>query len=121
MKARKIAAAALVAGGVPLVAAPTWAHAGSGDKVTLCHRTDANNNPYVQITVDPDAVFKQGHDGHDGPVWNPSLKAQHTKWGDIIPPFDYTIKHGNKTTAGHYPGKNWTADGQAVDANGCQV
>lgn len=85
----------------------TWAST-HATKVTLCHRTNSNTNPYVQITVDENAVVKQGHDGHDGPVWNSGLKAQHVKWGDIIPPF------------GEYPGKNYPA-GKSILDDGCKI
>ncbi len=75
------------------------------EPVTLCHRTGAADNPYVVITIDADAVLQQGHDIHDqignGPV------------GDIIPPFEYSD--------GSYPGKNWTAEGQAILENGCVI
>lgn len=118
---KQLAASALIVAGTPLVAAPAWATPTNNDNVTLCHRTDADNNPYVQITVDPASVFKQGHDGHDGPVWNPSLKANHEKWGDIIPPFDYSYKSGNKTVSGHYDGKNWTNEGRSLYDAGCQT
>ena len=38
-------------------------------KVTICHATGSDSNPYVQITVD----------------WH-ALKAHHSEhWGDIIP------------------------------------
>lgn len=36
-------------------------------------------------------MVRAGNDhlgAHTGPVWDPTLKAQHIKWGDIIPPFD---------------------------------
>jgi hypothetical protein len=79
-------------------------------KVTICHRTNSNSNPYVQITPDVSGVL-DGHAGHTGPVWDPTLKAQHIKWGDIIPPFDYA--------GGSYPGMNWTQAGQAIYDNGC--
>jgi hypothetical protein len=83
-------------------------------QVTLCHRTDSNTRPYVQITVDVASVRKEhGHDGHDGPVWNDTLKARHIKWGDIIPAFDYDGQH--------YPGKNLTPDGLAILHGGCRV
>jgi hypothetical protein len=80
------------------------------DKVTICHRTNSNTNPYVQITPDVAGVL-DGHADHTGPVWDPTLKAQHVKWGDIIPPFDYD--------GGSYPGMNWDVAGQAIYDNGC--
>lgn len=75
-------------------------------KVSLCHRTGAEGNPYVFITVDFHAIAgPNGHDGHNlvgnGPV------------GDIIPPFTF----GDVV----YEGKNWTAEGQAIFAAGCVV
>ena len=39
---------------------------------------------------------------HLGPVWTASLKASHTKWGDIIPP--YTDDQGVS-----FPGLNYNA------------
>jgi hypothetical protein len=80
------------------------------DKVTICHRTNSNSNPYVQITPDVSGVL-DGHADHTGPVWDATLKEQHIKWGDIIPPFDYD--------GGSFPGLNWTTDGQAIYDNGC--
>ena len=60
------------------------------DKVTICHRTNAENNPYVVITVDKASLFKRGHDTHDeGGVYQPGDKARGVRWGDIIPAFDY--------------------------------
>ena len=82
-------------------------------KITLCHRTDSYTNPYVVITVDVASVQFEGHDGHDGPVFYPTI-PKHQKWGDIIPPFDF----GPGET---YPGKNWTVDGIAIYNNGCAV
>ncbi len=85
--------------------------------VTLCHATDSNTNPYVKITVDDDAVIKDGHNGHNGPVWNPTLKPQHISWGDIIPAFDYYDSNG---VLKHYAGKNLPA-GASILANNCVV
>lgn len=80
--------------------------------VTICHRTNSNSNPYVKITVDDDAVDGKGgadHYGeHQGPVWNATLKAQHIKWGDIIPP-----------VSPHHEGLNWTEEGRAIYDNDC--
>jgi hypothetical protein len=82
-------------------------------KVTLCHATDGYSNPYVRITVDVASVLHHGHDGHNGPVFYPAI-PKHTKWGDIIPPFDF----GPGET---YGGKNWDATGIAVFDNGCVI
>lgn len=71
-------------------------------KVTLCHRTSSRTNPYVTITVDANAVQRQGHGAHTGPLY------PEPNWGDIIPPFD------------DYPGLNWPA-GQAIYDSGCDA
>ena len=73
-------------------------------KVTICHATASASNPYVVITVAPEAVFTKGHD-------------QHQDRRDIIPPFDYE-KSGKTLT---YPGLNWDARGRAVYAAGCDT
>ncbi|MCA9325747.1 hypothetical protein KDA23_06865, partial [Candidatus Saccharibacteria bacterium] len=78
---------------------PVSARQNPQPKVTICHRTDAANNPYVQLSVDKNAVDgfsgnNQGDDHygeHQGPVAYSTavaqaLKDQHKKWGDIIPP-----------------------------------
>lgn len=82
-------------------------------KVTICHRTNSNNNPYNEITVSPFSIVKNnGHDSHNGPVWDPTLKDQGIKWGDIIPEFEYS--------QGTYPGQNLD-EGSDILANGCLV
>jgi hypothetical protein len=82
-------------------------------KVTLCHRTASYTNPYVVITVDVASVLHEGHDSHNGPIFFDGI-PKHTKWGDIIPPFDFGPGE-------QYAGKNWSADGQAILAAGCQL
>jgi hypothetical protein len=100
-----------------MAVAPLGANATQGTpehKVTLCHATDSYTNPYVEITVDVASVIKNhGHGNHDGPVFYPTI-PKHTKWGDIIPPFDFG-------GAGSYPGKNWTPQGRAIFDDGCNV
>ena len=76
-------------------------------KVTICHRTDSNTNPYVEETVDiaSSGHLKGGHDTeHEGPIWNPTLKGDKIEWGDIIPPYTY----GDFS----YPGQNMAAEGR---------
>lgn len=63
-------------------------------KVTICHATHSESNPYVEITVDLAAVNGPDHWTHDG---------------DIIPPTDE-----------HPDGLNWGADHQVILANGCE-
>lgn len=81
--------------------------------ITICHATDSNTNPYVVITVDVASTRFAGHEGHNGPVWNPSLKANHIKWGDIIPP---TSNDGTRQVTP----KNWGV-GQNILENGCKI
>ena len=83
-------------------------------KVTLCHATNADANPYVVITVDGSSVITQGHDGHTGPIWNPTLKDQKIDWGDVIPSFTYLEDEVTRT----YPGMN--TDALVLIANGCE-
>ena len=91
--------------------APAAAAAPAADpRVTLCHATNSNSNPYVQITVAAAGAFN-GHLGHTGPIWNPTLKASGISWGDIIPPFTF---RGNTYSL------NWPA-GMSIFNNGCSV
>lgn len=97
---------------VPLMAVSASTPHDEDHKTTICHRTNSDTNPYVQITVDNHAIDgskKSDHSHHTGPIWNETLKAQHIKWGDIIPPVE-----------GVNPGQNWTEEGQAVYGDGCK-
>jgi hypothetical protein len=90
-------------------------------KVTICHRTNAVQNPYVRETVALSSVDGNLGDDHGqgdhfaehkGPVASSeavaqALKDDDQKWGDIIPP----------NPAG--TSLNWDADGQAIYANDC--
>lgn len=84
---------------------------GPEGKVTICHRTASDTNPYTQITVDASAVDGKGggdhYLSHTGPIWNPTL-PQGTKWGDIIPPIP-----------GAHDGLNWTRKGRLIWRRGC--
>ncbi len=72
-------------------------------KVTICHRTSSDKNPYVEMTIDEAAVTRRGHDHHDGGIY------PDRPWGDIIPAF------------GTYRGKNLGDGGAAILANGCKT
>jgi uncharacterized repeat protein (TIGR01451 family) len=90
-----LAAAALNQGpGIPIVRGVT--------KVTLCHATSSEKNPYVELQVDDDSVVKEGHGDHPD---------------DIIPPFSYVEDGVTK----HFPGKNFGDAGMAIWNNGCDV
>jgi hypothetical protein len=82
-------------------------------KVDICHSTASQSNPYVANQPDKSGDVN-GHDGHNGPIWFPGITVE---WGDIIPPFEYTDQTGTHM----YPGKNWTAEGQAIWENGCTI
>lgn len=120
---RVAGAATLVVALAPLTGGGTAqaSQGGEDHKVTLCHRTNSENNPYVQITIDKAAVFRQGHDGHDeGGVYQPGDKARGVRWGDIIPSFTYTAGPKDPTVL-TYPGLNNGPEGMAILANGCEV
>jgi hypothetical protein len=106
-----ILGAALLMPATSLATRPDPAH-----KIDICHRTDSNANPYVPMLVDiaSSGYVENGHaTRHLGPVWNPTLKDQHIKWGDIIPPYTY-----NDFT---FPGLNWNDAGQAFYNNHCAI
>jgi hypothetical protein len=88
-----------------------------GHKVTICHATNSDTNPYVVIDVDiaSSGYLKAGHSNHTGPIWYAGAKDAHVKWGDIIPAYDYA------PTTFHFAGLNWTDQGQAIWQDGCGV
>lgn len=89
-------------------------------KVTICHRNDNDKDPYVVETVDiaSSGYLQAGHNDHTGPIWAPGMKAEHDKWGDIIPPYTYTKDDGSVFT---YDGLNWSSRGEAIYDNGCKI
>jgi hypothetical protein len=90
-----LATAALKQSGEPIVR--------GANKITICHATASESNPYVLEQVDDDSIFKEnGHGSH---------------LDDIIPPFFYV--EGGVTK--HYDGMNWDARGQGIWTNGCEV
>ena len=88
----------VMSSGVALMVTATPANA-AAEKVTFCHSTSSNSNPWIELTTDV-ASFYHGH-----------VLAQHTS--DIYP--DVTITVGNKDI-------HVAAQGdQAVLANHCQA
>ncbi len=77
-------------------------------KVTICHATHSETNPYNKITVSMSAVTDGGHRNHQGPVWYPGAKDDGVRWGDIIPPT-------NGITALNWP------EGESTFNNNCQL
>jgi hypothetical protein len=57
-----------------------------GHKVTICHGTSSNTNPYVLITVDEEALG--GHWGADGPGGEPGHGDNSN--ADVLPNADGT-------------------------------
>jgi hypothetical protein len=80
-------------------------------KIAFCHRTGSTNNPYVLLDTSPNAIIREGHGSHTGPIF--PARGPDGKWGDIIPPF--TFDSGSL-----FPGLNWPA-GATILANGCMV
>ena len=97
------AATVLAGGSKPAIGTITTTN-NAHNKVTICHATGSKTNPYVVITPDASGVI----DGH----------YAHQDHRDIIPAFDYV---GKDKVVHHFPGQNWTAEGQAIFNNGCKV
>jgi hypothetical protein len=115
-----------VVGGMLLTAAPASAVPSDPHKVTLCHATNSATNPYVEITVDIASAGadagkpKGGHADHAEPDVPASLteaqtlKDAGTKWGDVIPAYDFGPGF-------QFGGLNLNANGIALLENNCQV
>ena len=77
-------------------------------KVTICHATGSEANPYNKIEVSQSAVDDEGHRYHTGPVWYLGASDAGVRWGDIIPATDGVT------------GLNWPA-GESTFNNDCQL
>jgi hypothetical protein len=118
-----IAATVLASGSLLVAASSSSAVSLDEPHVTICHRTNSDTNPYVEISPAVSGVLNGHADQHnDLFVWTPTLKAQHQKWGDIIPAFDFgpgqQFSGLNLTTLG---GPNGTTTGAAILANHCVI
>jgi len=106
LKSSQLFAVFAVVFSVVAVVAAYAVHAGSAnaasDKLTICHATNSDGNPYSEQTSNGKLS--------DGPLWTSGMKDQKVKWGDIIPP-----------TAAYPYGQNWTSQGQAIYNNGCNI
>lgn len=83
------------------------------EKVTICHATAAETNPYISENVSvrsADGRYTTDHSHHLGPIWYEGAKDDDVEWGDIIPP----LYDGDA-------GLNWTTEGRAIWANGCTI
>ena len=103
--AASIAATLVAVGPAIAIAKTNNGNSNAGNKVTICHATGSQTNPYVRITPNANGVIS----GHVG--------SSHQGGRDIIPPFDYN-DHGTKK---HFAGQNWNTSGQATFNNGCKV
>src|SRR3954451_13203265 len=99
--ARRAVAIAAIAVGLLVVMATTAvagddsdAHGKAHQKITMCHRTNSDEHPYVEKSIVTKGALK-GHARHRAAaaVWRPGMKAKHEKWGDIIPAFDADGTH----------------------------
>ncbi len=102
------------------------AQATPSGKIMICHATSSVANPYTTPDVDMSSVDEynnpdlNGHGDHIGPVFDATME-QGDEWGDIIPPFTYTFTKHDVTITVTYGGLNWSAEGQAIYNNGCQL
>ena len=55
-------------------------------KVTVCHRSSSESNPYqtISVPIDKKDGTINGHETHTGPLY------PEPGWGDIIPPYTWT-------------------------------
>src|SRR5579859_356912 len=101
-----LGAGALMAAGVatsPAFATPPSGH-DEPQKVTICHATGSETNPFVQITVADESIFE--------------AHSEHQNMRDIVPAFTFVNSKGESVS---FAGLNLTASGQAMLDNGCAV
>lgn len=84
----------------PVVAtlAVNTAVAAQDDKISICHASGSDTNPYNMITISKSAAFH--------------AHVNHQDDQDIVPPFTYN---------GQSVSQNWNAEGQAIYYNNCEL
>lgn len=99
---KKLWAAGAATGLVLLAGAPAaMASPPPNHKVTYCHATGSETNPFVVITTDKLAVVR-GHHFHQNEE-------------DVIPPFNWALPNAS----GSFPGQNWGPGAADFIASGC--
>lgn len=53
-------------------------------KITFCHATSSETNPYVRITTSVNAFFKSGHIDHERDIWPTFTYQENGKNGKIV-------------------------------------
>jgi hypothetical protein len=81
---------------------------GEEDKVTLCHGTGSNTNPYEKITIDNSGAYNGHYSVHQGSIY----PGNGGSWGDIIPPFTFEENTYQM---------NWDTAGQTIYRNDCKL
>jgi len=127
------AAAGILLAITGVVATPASAGQGQGQgaaergSVTICHRTNAPDNPYTKNTVSysstDGSIVGNDHVSHGGPAFDYTADPADAdypyttprdgdQWGDIIPPYEWD--------GGSYPGSEaWQNGGAAILEAGC--
>ncbi|MEV7132458.1 hypothetical protein AB0N24_06170 [Arthrobacter sp. NPDC093128] len=141
---KRILATAGIAG-IALIGVTAPANAGD-DKVSICHATGSESNPFVSITVSKSALNGNGHASHSGDlIPAPAAGCPGGSKGDHDPKDDDDEGHGSKKVTichatgsdknpyvvitipekawwnGHKDGHNGRADIYPVPAGGCDV
>ena len=125
---RAVAIAAITGGLLVTLAASAVAGEDSGgdanarEKVTICHRTNSDQHPYVEESIGAKGALK-GHARHHRAtsVWSPGMKAKHEKWGDIIPAFDAGGTHFAGLNLDTKGGADGDTTGQSILDAHCKV